>query len=253
MEKAAPVQSVRKALDILDLVVEAGISSSSASLSALAEKMAMPRNSVHNLLKTLVACGYVEQRERGMYSAGIKCRQLVRLSRFESPAAREAITARMRKFANDQGEACLLVSLVNGERVVISYVDCDQAVRVSHATIEKIPFYEKPTGRLLAAIAGDLELQQILQRHGLPGAQWNDINDEQSLRDELAELRRQGYCQVDHENGLAALACPVAAEGEQAWGVVGTYAPGYRCPPQRKKELLKALRTLASELAAAVV
>jgi len=253
MEQSVPVQSVRKALDVLDLVIEAGVSGGAAALSDLARRLDMPRNSVHNLLKTLAACGYVEQGGRGLYVPGSKCRQLARMSRLEGPAAREAVTARLRRFAGEQGEACLLVVLAGGQRVVVSYVDCDQAVRVSQATVEKIPFFEKPTGRMLAAIADEAELRQVLARHGLPGKHWDGIADESSLRKELAALRKRGFCRVGHgKEGLVALACPVSAGGERAWGVVGTFAPGYRCPPAREKALLKALRKLAADLAADV-
>ncbi len=252
MEQSIPVQSVKKALDVLDLIIEADAAGDAMSLGVLAARMAMPRNSAHNLVKTLVACGYVESCGRGSYRPGSKCRQLGRLNRFDAAAAREAIGERLRRFVDAQHEACLLVVLVNGERAVVHYVDCNQAVRVSRTTVEKAPFYERPTGRMLAAVADEAELRQILDRHGLPGSQWDGIRDEPSLRRALAALRDQGYCRMVQRNEVLALSCPVADEGGAVWGVVGTFAPGYRCPPAREKKLLNALRRLAGDLAAAV-
>ena len=253
MENKVPVQSVKKALDVLDLIIEADVSGASAPLAELAERMAIPRNSTHNLVKTLVACGYVEPSGRGRYVLGSKCRQLARLGRFDRPVAREAIADRLRRFVDEEHEACLLVVLVNGERAIMRYVDCRQAVRVSRTTVEKAPFYERPTGRMLAAVADEAELRQILDRHGLPGAQWDDIEDEASLRKALAALRRQGYCRIAQHNDLVALACPVIGAGGAACGVVGTFAPGYRCPAARGKKLLAALRRVASDLAVVAV
>ena len=253
MEKQVPVRSVRKALDVLDLLVEADLAGRPAPLADLAERLAMPVNSVHNLLKTMVACGYAEQRGRGLYVPGSKCRQLGQVNRLAGPGASEAVTAALQRFADAQGEACLLTVLVNGDRAVVRYVDCDQAVRVSRATVEKIPFFEKPTGRMLAAIADEAELQQILRRHGLPGARWNRIGSKAALRRELAALRKKGYCRTGPPGSpLVALACPVASPGQRAWGVAGTFAPSYRCTASREKSLLKALKKLAAELAAAV-
>ncbi|NLF32839.1 MAG: helix-turn-helix domain-containing protein [Planctomycetes bacterium] len=251
MENTAPVQSVRKALNVLDLVIEADVSGEAAPLAVLAGRMAMPRNSVHNLLKTLVACGYVEQQGRGLYVPGSKCRQMVRLSRFDGAAARERVARRLRRFVDAEHEACLLAVLANGRRVVVRYVDCHQAVRVSQTTIEETSFYEKPTGRMLAAVADEAELRQILDRHGLPGPQWDGIDDEPALREALAALRTQGWCRIVHPDEVVALACPVAGEDGAAWAVVGTFAPGYRCPAAREKQLLEALRRLAGDLAAA--
>ena len=249
MEITVPVRSVQKALDLLDLVVQADLGQGDATLSALARRLALPPNSAHNLLKSLAACGYVEQRGRGVYAPGPKCRQLGRMNRLAAPAAREAVLARLRQFAAREGEACVLAVLVNGERVVAGYVEGNQAVRVSQATVEDTPFFAKPTGRMLAAIAAEEELRQILARQGLPGANWSGITREPALRRELAALLKQGWCRVDSPgDGLIALACPVFGADGRAWGVVGTFAPAYRCRPPRTARLLKSLRRVAADL-----
>ena len=49
--KPVPVRSLKKALDILDLIIEADLHEVDASLAGLARCMGMPSNSVHNLLK----------------------------------------------------------------------------------------------------------------------------------------------------------------------------------------------------------
>ena len=236
MEHGVPVRSVKKALDILDLVIEANASGSAVSLAALAQRLSMPRNSAHNLLKTLAACGYVEQHDRGLYIPGSKCRQLVRLSQFDNPVTRAAIDAAMRRFVDSQGEACVLTVLVNGQRIVVNYLGSNQAVRVAHAEIERDSFYEMPTGRMLAAIADKAELQQIIQRHDFPRARWNNIADEAALQAELALLRQQGYCRIANPGSpLVALACPVFPAGTgtgessaaaPAWGAVGAFEIG---------------------------
>ncbi len=249
MANEIPVLSVKKAMDLLDMVIGCDLAGEAAPLSALAQRSAMPTNTVHNLLKTLTACGYIEQRGRGVYAPGVKCRQLGRLGQLQTPALQEAAAEAMRRFARDRGEDCVLAVLVNGERVVAAYAAADQTVQISPAAMEKFPFYEKPTGRMLAAIAPEAEFQQILARHGLPGDQWNGIASETALRKELASLRKQGWCQAgDKGGGLIALACPVFGPDAAAWGALGTFAPAYRCPPARRRQLLAALRALADEL-----
>ncbi|HOI54430.1 MAG TPA: IclR family transcriptional regulator C-terminal domain-containing protein [Phycisphaerae bacterium] len=255
MGKFVPVRSVKKALDVLDLVIEANVSGQCATLAALVGRMRMPRSSVHNLLKTLVACGYAELSSRGVYVPGNKCRQLLRLGRLDNPEIVEAIGQTLQRFTDEQHESCMLVILVNGERAVVCFIDCKRAVRLSHPTVESRTFFEKPTGRMLSAIADENELQQILDRQGLPGRLWNDINDEATLRAELAKLREQGYAYsrvTQPDEGYVTFACPVAAPGERPWSVVGTSVPAYRCPESREKELLKSLRELADRVAEVV-
>jgi IclR family acetate operon transcriptional repressor len=253
MGKVIPVLSVKKALDLLDQIVESDLSGNTAKLAELAQRMSMPSNSVHNLLKTLVACGYVRQSGRGGYAPGYKCRQLGQIGHLQRPASREKMEAALRRFAHDQGEDCVLAILVNGERVVLCYAEATQAVCISPTRMEKVPFYEKPTGRLLAALAGEAEFQQVLARQGLPGPQWENIQDEQTLRERLSALRRCGWCQIeDQPEGLTALACPVNDLEGNAWGVVGTFAPSFRCSKKRSQELRQSLFVLAEELSGLV-
>jgi len=255
MEQHVPIRAAKKALDVLDLVIEAGISGKTASFASLVERLAMPRSSVHNLVKTLVACGYAERSDRGVYVPGYKCRQLLRLGRLGSPEAAEAISRALRRYGDAEHETCMLVILVNGERVMLCFADCERAVCVSQVVVERRTFFEKPTGRMLAAIAGEAELREILDRQGFPGPLWNNINDEASLRAELSVLQDQGYAYsivAGSDDGYATFACPVAAPGEHPWGVVGTYVPLCRCSASREKQVLAALRRMADQIAAAV-
>lgn len=178
--------------------------------------------------------------------------QLLHLGRLANPELVEEVGQTLQHFTDTQHESCMLVILVNGERAVVCFVDCKQAVRLSHPTVEKRTFFEKPTGRMLAAIASEPELEQILERQGLPGPLWNDIKNEATLRNELEKLRRQGYAYsrvTQPDEGYVTFACPVSAPGEKPWGVVGTHVPAYRCPVSREKELLDALLELAVRVA----
>lgn len=234
--KSVPVRSLKKALDILDLIIEADLHEVDASLAGLARRMGMPSNSVHNLLKTMVACGYVRKNGHGLYVQGVKCRQLGRVNRLEAPAVHDAVQQRLQQLTEETGEGCLLAVLMNGERVVAARVDSTHAVQVSHATIEDLPFFSRATGRALAAYATADELEQIIARHGMPGAQWDNITERAALQSALAKVREDGTCTVaTPEYGLIGLACPVVDADGKAWGVLGLYAPAFRCTPKTIK------------------
>ncbi len=247
--KAVPVRSVKKALDLLDLVIEAELLGGTASLGALARRLKLPANTAHNLLKTLAACGYVSNPAQGLYAQGVKCRQLGRVNTLTAPAVQNALRSRLLQFATHAGEACLLTTLVNGMRVTLARADSTQAVGVSHATVEETPFFSKATGRILAAFATEEELEAIIARHGLPGTLWNGISEATALQAALAKLRKRGWeCQSAPDEGLVGLACPVLTGDGHLWGALGLYAPTFRCPPVRQRKLLAELRRFASEL-----
>ena len=74
-----PVQSVCKALTLLDKVVAANLLRGGAGLSELSSECCMPLNTTHNLLKSLAASGYVSLRGRGVYVPGPKCDEIARM------------------------------------------------------------------------------------------------------------------------------------------------------------------------------
>jgi DNA-binding IclR family transcriptional regulator len=249
MDETVPVLSLKKALDALDLIIEAGLRGADASLGGLARRMKLRPNSLHNLLKTMMACGYVEKTGHGLYVQGLKCRQLGRMNALTAPAVQEKLQGRLKQLAAEEGEACLLTVLVNGERVVVSRVDSTQVIQVSHATQEDRQFFSLATGRILAVIATETELKQIVERHGMPGDLWEGISTEPGLKKALAGLLQQGGGVVQtRDNELIGLACPVLGTDGRGWGALGLYAPAFRCPPKRCDRLAKALRRAAADL-----
>jgi DNA-binding IclR family transcriptional regulator len=123
----------------------------------------------------MVACGYVSQRARGRYGPGPRIRQIGRVNRYLAPETTERILAGRERFSAAEGEACVLTTLVSGERLVIAKSEGTHAVRVWEGAIESAPFFAKATGRMLAALADEAELDGIIERQGWPGAAWDGI------------------------------------------------------------------------------
>lgn len=245
-----PVKSLQKALALLERLALGDLRRQGVTLTQLAQELDLPPNTAHNLLKTLVGCGYAAKLGRGRYVAGPKVTQLARATYATHPLTGERIRRALQHFAEKEGEACVCATLIDGERVLVGAVDSSQAVRVAHATVEAIPFFAKPTGRLLAALAEPAELTRILERHGLPREHWDGIADEAALQRALAHLRQQGYCEVEETAlGVVALASPVTAADGRHWGVVGTFAPAFRCKAAQRRHLRSALLELAALLA----
>lgn len=245
----APVRSVKRALDLLDQVILADLAGTDAQLTSLARLMDLPANTVHNLLKTLAACGYVTHSARGRYAPGGKCRQLGRLNQLSDPVSQKALASQLGSFTAAHGEAVVLAVLVAGRRVVVGFEEGDHPVRVAQANVREAPFFRVPTGRMLAAMATDEELREIILRNGMPGTDWNGITDHTTLREELAALRRRGWCEVGASGDeLRAWACPVLDDRGTCLAVAGTFVPSYRCTRQRGRTLLKALKELAARM-----
>jgi IclR family acetate operon transcriptional repressor len=245
------VKSVAKAMQLLDYVVEQTLHDRAVPLAELAGVLDCPTNSARNILKTLVDCGYLAQAGHGLYGLGAKVRQLGLLNRLEAPASRQAILAVLRDVASRTGEACVLAGLLQGQRIVAAHVDSTQAIRVDHSVIEEKPFFALPTGRMLAAIADERQLQTVIDRHGLPGKHWDDIDDRDALAAALDDLRTVGCCRmIEADSGLFSLAVPVPSTAGDLPAALGAFAPTFRCTPAQQDELADTLTAAAEKLSA---
>jgi DNA-binding IclR family transcriptional regulator len=240
MIKDLPVKSLKKALDILDLLLfRAG--AEGLSLSAIAQALGLPANTAHNLLKTMIACDYAEQTDGSRYRAGGKWRQASRLHHL---LAREPVFRALRETAQRIGESCVLATLANGDRLVIGRAEGDRAVQVAAAVIDAGRLYNSPTGRVLVAFADPGERRSIVARHGLPGERWDGIDDAAGLDAAAEDIRAAGGCRILTQE-LAAVAVPVLGPEGDLLGALGAYAPRFRCPLKRQGVLLRELRKSA--------
>lgn len=238
-----PVKSLKKALDILDLLLFAA-GPEGLALTAIARTLGLPANTAHNLLKTMAACGYAEQTADGRYRAGGKWRQAERLHHL---LGSETILRELHAAALRLGETCVLATLANGDRLVLGRADGASSIQVAAATVEAGRIYTSPTGRVLVAFAAPEERQAILARHGLPGDLWDGIGTEAQLDQATAAIRAAASCHMLTRD-LAAVAVPVLAADGALCGALGCYAPRFRCPLRRQRELLRELRTTAAAM-----
>lgn len=247
--KPVPVRSVKKALDLLEILVFQDLDRAGVSLSQLARRMNLCPNTAYNLLKTLLVCGYVEQKEDARYVAGSKCLQIGRWNRLTSAPARRAIVSGLQELRNRLKEGVVMAILHAGRRVELAHVDCNQSVCVNRAVLENDQIYNTATGRILMAHASSAELRQILERHGLPRAQWNGLDSARALQRALAGLRKAGACVVKWPHELVACACPMLDAQGKLLGALGCYVPFFRCPKKKEQAIIQELRRAADTLA----
>ncbi|HEX2952287.1 MAG TPA: helix-turn-helix domain-containing protein, partial [Armatimonadota bacterium] len=72
-EKKPPVQSVERALDILDLLADSRSAMRAADIAAALE---LHPNTAHNIIRTLFRRGYLLQQDDNRYALGPRCYQI---------------------------------------------------------------------------------------------------------------------------------------------------------------------------------
>lgn len=232
------------------------------SLRELAERVGLPKATVHRLAGSLVATGFMEHRDDGRYSLGLKLSELGALVR----ADLDAVT-----MCSPVLDA--LVAATH-ETVLLGAVDWDAleltvvGARVSPQTLSVIP----RTGRRLTIPPGCLgralllglppaEAESVLARLALPALTSKTQTDRARLAREIALARPLGFV-VAHEeylDGVSGVAVPVMFDGERPRAAIGVVGPSSRMDGQLERigrltlELTVGLRPLlkqASEAAA---
>jgi len=245
-EIAGPIQSVGRALLLLDWLAEGQAAGEVCALQDAADRLGVPASTAHNLLKTLSAAGYVARGARG-YELGVKCAALARASRLTADAAAETLD----RLAASTGESCVLATLLAGRRRVIGRVEGHSLVRVGAAVADgdRDRFWDLETGRVLAAFADEAELAAIVELHGLPGEAWDGIDSPEALDAALADLRSAGFAEeAAGKREIVALAAPVIDPHGQLLGALGLYLPAYRADEAHLSSLKSALALAAKDL-----
>ena len=242
-----PVESLHKGLTVLELLtVEAG--ENGLSLADIAHRMGYKRTTAHNLLKTLVLCGYAVNNGGGHYRPGSKIGQLIRNLRVGRPLP-AAWLQMLGDLATDLNESIVLTTLADNSRRVLARASGRHLVQVDTERLEDEHrrIWETVTGRVLAAFAPTDVLDRLVEKDGFPGKTWRGISTRNRLEQALEGVRNAGYAEA-HEPAIASLAIPVR-ERDLLLGAIGTHLPEYRWEQHDHTNLIDAMRRTAARLA----
>ncbi|HHH75450.1 MAG TPA: IclR family transcriptional regulator [Phycisphaerae bacterium] len=248
----AKIKSLAKGMALLDELTGAALTGDGMGLSQLAQSLSAPKNTTHNLLQTLVACGYARQDDSALYYLGPKAWQMGTLQQALNGNLASLVKPVLNAFVHEHHEAAVFVVLAAGRRVVLLIVDADQAVTVNSAQVQQNSTYAMPTGRVLLAQVDEITRRQFIEREGWPGQQWDGIESMSQLDEACDAINAAGYSGIDSpDSGLVALAVPVVDATGRLLGSVGCYAPSFRCDSNKEKAMLDGLRRSAEMITAA--
>ncbi|MDZ4198106.1 MAG: IclR family transcriptional regulator [Kiritimatiellia bacterium] len=244
MKKEPIIQSVCKALKLLDCLAEKG---APVQLRDLARGSGLSSPTAHHLLKTLVLYGYVARAPGRQYQLGLRALALgTPGDRFEGLI--RAATPFLETLAKEHGETVVLTVLKNHQRHRVMYATAHHAVRVS-ADIEKHgQMFDRVTGRVLTAFSDPDVRSEILRVHGFPGVAWRGIATVSAFEKACARLRAEGYAMERTEQGLDALAVPILNSEGRLCAAIGLYQPSFRSTAAFRQKLVAALKAAALEI-----
>jgi IclR family acetate operon transcriptional repressor len=239
------IQSVRRALDILELL---GQSEDAVGVSEIVAATGLAAGTVHRLLATLTSRGYIQRNTRTRrYCLGVKAFGL-------ATATRERLASLALPFLTELmrvgQETANLAILERNSTLYIEQVPAPRMLRSFTEPGNRVPLHSSGTGKVLLAYQPARSVDFIIERIDLLRCTPTTITDASQLREELRSVRRQGYA-VDYgeqEEGVRCLAAPVFGPDGEIFAALSLSGPAIRLEEKRMGTLIPHLKRIASAL-----
>jgi len=230
------LQSVDRAIAILGSFVD---TASDLGVTDLSQQLGLPKSTVHRLLTTLEQGGLVEQdpaTEKYRLGVGLvrmAGRVLMRMD------LQQAAQSHLQALAQACQETVNLSILTSDDKVInIAGFPSPRMVRnVGWIGREMLP-HSVSSGKVLLAHLSEQRVAHILAAE-LPHFTEETITDPTRLREELAQIRQQGYAvaREELEEGLSAVAAPIMDHEGHVIAVISVSGPSFRLTEDRLVEL----------------
>tara|TARA_B100001971_G_scaffold186646_1_gene186742 strand:+ start:9470 stop:10249 length:780 start_codon:yes stop_codon:yes gene_type:complete len=242
------VQSVTKALKILELLIERSAENKALTLADIHRECDILPVTARNLLRTLEECGYAKRRSHGQYEEGERCYSVLRTGGIIRKL-REISAPVVKDTSEDLGESLVVVSILNGHRIeIIRHQAKDDRAKSPDATDNTRPYQMRTTRAILAWFHSE-PLNDFIEHSGLPSIEdWPECSGSlNGLKQELSNIRRRGGCN-DQRSSFAAIAVPILTSNNEVIASIGCYAPLERTDLARATGIFKLMQNCAQQI-----
>lgn len=243
---AGGVQSLERAFDLLERMADAG---GEVGLSELSNSSGLPLPTIHRLMRTLVACGYVRQQSNRRYALGPR---LIRLGESSSRLLGTWARPHLARLVEETGETANMALLDGDEVVYVAQVPSRHSMRMFTEVGRRVLPHSTGVGKALLAHTPPDEVRALLARTGMPAATEKTITTPDGFLDALEHVRDVGYALDDNEQeiGVRCIAVPVPDSPSAA--AISISGPAGRVTETATDTFVPVLHEVAKELSAAL-
>ncbi|TMS00254.1 IclR family transcriptional regulator [Nonomuraea basaltis] len=230
---------MERALDVLEALAEHG---GEAGLSEIAARTGLPYGTIHRLLQTLLARGYVRQESDRRYALG---GGLVRLGGIAESMVGVWAQPYLTKMVELSGETANLAVLEGDFVVYVAQVPSPRRLRMFAEVGRRVLPHSTAVGKVLLA-GRPADAVAVFERTGMPRRTPNTITDISAMLAELNLVRTRGYAMDlgEEELGVHCLAVPVW-DGARVVAAMSVSGPAERIDALDRDELAEGLRKIA--------
>ena len=238
---AGGVQSVHRALDVLEALSAAG---GTASLSDLAAVCGLPVPTLHRLAGTLADRGYLRQGPDRRYSLGSR---LVPLGADAHALLGQRALPVLRGLADLAGESANLAVLTAGQAEYVAQVPGRHTMRMFTQVGNRVALHCTGVGKALLAAVPPAQAAKLIAAAPLAARTTATITDPAALHAEIELIRERGYAldEGEMEVGVRCVAVGLPGTAPMAVSVSG---PAARMTDDLVTDLVSALSAAAGQL-----
>lgn len=225
--KSAPVQSVDRAVSVMEFLSRQGLS----GLTEIANELHIHKSTVYRLLATLEYRGIVEQDpDTERYRLGFGLAAMAGSVTADLDIVRHS-RGICQQLSDDTQETVTLEVLEGNEAVIIHQSIASSSVLGADWSGSHTPLHCTASGKVLMAHMPSQRVNQFL-RKPLESKTEHTLVEADRLREQFEEIRESGYGYTveELEIGLNAVGAPIHSSGGSVIGAVSLSGPAFRLP-----------------------
>ncbi len=232
---------------ILEEVARRGVA---VKPSDLIESLGLAKPTVHRLLQTAEAEGFLQRDLDGRsYGPGPRLRQLS-VNTMSAEHLRTARLAILRGVADDIGETCNLAIPDREGMIYLDRVETKWPLRIQLPIGTQVPFHCTASGKMYLSTLRNKTLDGYLSARKLHAHTTQTLTAPDAVRNEIHRVSRNGYSTDDEEfmSGMTAIAVPILDGRERLVATLSVHAPVQRHDVDGLMQFLDTLRQGARKL-----
>lgn len=237
------VGSDERMLDIMEALKE----HTSAGVTELADRLDMPKSTVHVHLSTLKDRGYVVQNEAREYRLSLRVLDMGMMVR-ETQEMYEEVLPKLDELAEETDEKVWWAVEENGKAVFIAKSVGKHAIQTNARIGHHIELYQLAAGKAILASLPAERREAILGQYDYPVG---DGTTRADLEAELEEIQDRGvaYGSDQFLQGVSGVGAPLTDNAGNSFGAISVSGPSNRLDSDRvENELTNLVRGISGEL-----
>ncbi|MBN3805723.1 DNA-binding transcriptional regulator KdgR [Paraburkholderia sp. Ac-20336] len=239
-ERGESASSVGRVFAILGAIGDSG----QIGISELSQRLGMSKTTVHRLIQTLKALGYVTQEiETERYRLTIRLFELGAKALESVDLVREADTE-MRRIGQMTREAVHLGAFDDDAIIYIHKIDADYGLRMQSRIGRRNPLHSTAIGKVLLAWMAPADAREVLSHVEFRKSTQKTLTCAEAVLSILPRVREQGFGEdnEEQEDGLQCIAVPVFDRFGRVIAGLSISFPTMRCGADTKQHYVALLK-----------